>query len=208
MCCCILLPQAEGHKVGAAVLLELLLWGNPISALLPKIQIPVGYYAAAADSDTPVELYVANSKKAKYVGFHVSSGSRHALFAGNSAALQQSSGSEVVVDQTMLLVALLSDVDLGAVPDASAAAHAELTAGDSTNEHQQQQQQQDNGGESNRDSADRLFPFQQPGGVRGVDQHCEMAGPSLCEGLQHTQIDSSLEDALQQQQQHASAGAL
>jgi hypothetical protein len=191
--------QAEGHIVGAALLLELLLWGNPISHLLPKLKVPVGYYAAAADSDTPVELYVANSKKAKYVGFHVSGGSRYELLAARDHA---AAGSEDIVDQTLLLVALLGDVDLGVIPDGSTAAQAELTAGQDTERGSQQQQQQAAGGEDSG-TVDRLFTFQQPGGIHGLDQHCVAAAACHPESAQ-----PGLGNDLVQQQQKQQVGVL
>jgi hypothetical protein len=184
--------QAEGHRIGAAVLLELLIWDNPISHLLRKLQVPVGYYAAAADSDTPVELYVANSKKAKYVGFHVSGGGRYALLADAEDA---AAVSDVILDQTLLLVALLGDVDLGVIPDASTAGQAEVTAQHDTEQEKQQQQQQHEGG-GDAGVVDRLFPFQQPDGIRGLNQQC-FVGECQSRSAQPGLVDDSV---MQQQQ--------
>jgi hypothetical protein len=168
--------QAQAHKIGAAALLGMLLWGNPIYMLLPQLQVPIGYYAAAGDSDTPLELYVANSKRAKYVSFHVSSGSRYRLLASDGLA---AASSDLLLDQTLLLVALLGDVDLGLIPDVDAAEQQGVVSANKNHQgYEQQQQQQESIGEGvgAGGAAGRLFPFQQPGELCSLDEHCEMAG--------------------------------
>jgi hypothetical protein len=151
----------------------MLLWGNPIYQLLPQLQVPIGYYAAAGDSDTPLELYVANSKIAKYVSFHVSSGSRYTLLASTGEGLAAAS-IYLLLDQTLLLVALLADVDLGLIPDIHAADQQGVVAASKNQQGYEQQQQQESGDEGGGAAvaAGRLFPFQQLGPSCSLDDDC------------------------------------
>lgn len=149
----VMLLQPHMPRLRHSILLELLLWGNPILQLLPKLDVPIGYYGAAGDSDVSAAEYVSNSKTARFVGFHVTQGSRYSLLTGHTS--HSKAFQEVVEDQTMLLVALLGDRDLEGMRNDA----VDGGAGDVTSCGTQQQQ---------------LFPFQQQQGVLGLDtQHHE-----------------------------------
>lgn len=132
-------------SVSGGVLLELLLAGNPFQRLLPQLAVPIGYYAVTSDSDVPYERYVQNSKTGRFVSFHAAQGSRYSLLSGQA---DLSVFSEVVTDQTMLLVALLGDHNIEALQAAAVAtgggleADAALKSADAAAASQEQVQQQ------------------------------------------------------------------
>eukprot|EP00878_Enallax_costatus_P026692 GHUV01028667.1.p1 GENE.GHUV01028667.1~~GHUV01028667.1.p1 ORF type:complete len:216 (+),score=48.32 GHUV01028667.1:59-706(+) len=129
----------EAQSLHRSSLLALLVNGNPIHKLLPELKIPIAFYAAAGDSDTSLQQYVAASKTAKYVSFHVSAGSRYNLLAGRTD--DQQAIDEVIQDETMLLIALLGDVELIKFDAAAEELLESGGGGDSPTSSQQQQLQ-------------------------------------------------------------------
>lgn len=71
--------------VRAAALLELLLAGDPLPRLLPRLERHLDFHAAAGDADAHVSDYSALARRGRFVGFSTGRAGRYALLAPHAA---------------------------------------------------------------------------------------------------------------------------